>query len=217
MNLTGDILKKVVPNLPIDRADELAEISNQLCVKYGMNNVDVYHEFIANVAHESGGFTIMKESLYYTTPSRLVAVWPSRFTLTHEAGKKDANQYVRQPNKLANLVYGGRMGNNNLEDGSTFVGGGYAQITGRDAYEAYRRYLNTKEQPPFTIEELAEKVQTNPMYAFDSAFWFFCEFKNLEQLAIEDKFLEVVKRWNGGTIGLADRKEYYERAKQYIV
>ncbi len=197
MNITGDILKKVVPNLPIDRADELAEISNQLCVKYGMNNVDVYHEFIANVAHESGGFTIMKESL--------------------EAGKKDANQYVRQPNKLANLVYGGRMGNNNLEDGSTFVGGGYAQITGRDAYEAYRRYLNTKEQPPFTIEELAEKVQTNTMYAFDSAFWFFCEFKNLEQLAIEDKFLEVVKRWNGGTIGLADRKEYYERAKQYIV
>ncbi len=218
MNLTGEILKKVVPTLKIERADELADISNQLCVKYGINDPDVYHEFIANVAHESGGFSIKKESLYYTTPARLVQVWPSRFTLTHEPGKKDANQYTRQPDKLANTVYAGRMGNNNINDGATFVGGGFAQITGRDAYAAYTAYLNTKNVTTlFTIEEVTEFVQSKDLWAFDSAFWFFCEFKNLEHLALEDKFEQLVKLWNGGYVGLAERKEYYERAKKYIV
>lgn len=216
MNLTGKILQKVVPNLITGRADELANISNQLCVKYGMNDAGVYHEFIANVAHESGGFTIKKESLYYTTPQRLVDVWPSRFTLTHEPGKKDANQYTRQPAKLANLVYGGRMGNNNINDGATFVGGGFAQITGRDAYASYTAYKNNGQSTIFTIEEVAEMVQINDAWAFDSAFWFFCIFKNLEQLALEDKFQDLVKRWNGGLIGIQQRKEYYERAKQFI-
>lgn len=216
MNLTGEILRKVVPNLPLDKATKLALISNNLCPVYGIDSADEYHEFIANVAHESGGFRIRKESLNYTRPERLVTVWPTRFTLKNEAGKKDARQWVNKPKELANLVYGGRMGNIQPGDGATFVGGGFAQITGRDAYTMFTRFVNSRDLSRLSIQQVAELVQTTDQWAFDSALWFFCVFKNLEELAAQDNFREVVRRWNGGFVGMADRQQYYERAKKYI-
>lgn len=216
MIITGDTLQKVVPNLTIDRANHLAAISNALCPLYGIDSADVYHEFIANVAHESGGFRIRKESLNYTRPERLVQVWPSRFTLKGEGGKRDARQWVNKPAELANLVYGGRMGNIHPNDGATFVGGGFPQITGRDAYTLYTRYVNNKTGSKFTIQQMANLIQTTDEWAFDCAFWFFCEFKNLEQLALQDNFRELVRRWNGGLIGWEDRLKYYNRAIQFI-
>ena len=140
MRITGQQLQRVVPNLQIQRANELAEISNKLCELYGITLPTVYHEFIANCAHESGGFRIRKESLNYTRPERLVTVWPSRFTITGEPNKRDAKLWVNKPIDLANLVYGGRMGNIQPGDGAAFVGGGFAQITGRDAYTLYTRF-----------------------------------------------------------------------------
>lgn len=217
MNLTGDILRKVVPNLTTQRANELALISNTLCPVYGIDSADEYHEFIANVAHESGGFRIRKESLNYTRPERLVQVWPSRFTLKNESGKKDARQWVNRPKDLANLVYGGRMGNIQSNDGATFVGGGFAQITGRDAYTMFTRFINNRNLSRYTMQQVADLVQTNDHWAFDSALWFFCVFKDLEELAAQDNFREVVRRWNGGFVGMADRQQYYERAKQFII
>lgn len=216
MTLTGDTLRKVVPNLTQERADTIAGISIQLCPKYGLESVDVYQEFIANIAHESGGFRIRKESLNYTRPERLVTVWPSRFTITGEPGKKDARLYTGKPNDLANLVYGGRMGNIQPGDGALFVGGGFAQITGRDAYTLYTRFVNSRDNTKLSISDIAKLVQTSDLWAFDSALWFFCEFKNLETLAIQDNFREVVKRWNGGFVGMSDREQYYARALQYI-
>lgn len=215
-NLTGEILQKVVPNLTLPRANELAAISNQLCPKYGLNSADVYHEFIANCAHESGGFRIRKESLNYTRPERLVAVWPSRFTLTGEPGKKDARQWVNKPVELANLVYGGRMGNKLPGDGAAFVGGGFAQITGRDAYMLFTAFVNRRDKTAHNIFTVANMVQGTDLWAFDSALWFFCEYKNLEQMALQDNFRELVKRWNGGLIGWNDRLKYYNRAVQFI-
>lgn len=216
MTITGRQFQQVVPNLPIDRAIILAGISNNLCVKYGVTTPTVYHEFIANCAHESGGFRIRKESLNYTRPERLVAVWPSRFTLTGEAGKRDARMWVNKPIELANLVYGGRMGNIQPGDGAAFVGGGFAQITGRDAYTLYTRFVNNRGGSKFTIQQVAKMVQETDLWAFDSAFWFFCEFKNLEDFATQDNFREIVRRWNGGFVGMSDRQKYYERAKQFI-
>lgn len=216
MTITGRQLQQVVPNLTIDKANSLAAISNALCPLYGMTSADVYHEFIANCAHESGGFRIRKESLNYTRPERLVAVWPSRFTLRGEAGKRDARQWVNKPVDLANLVYGGRMGNIQAGDGALFVGGGFSQITGRDAYTLYTRYVNNATGSKFTIQQMAKNVQETDEWAFDSALWFFCEYKNLEQLALQDNFREVVKRWNGGFVGMDDRLKYYNRAVQFI-
>lgn len=216
MRITGQQLQRVVPNLQIQRANELAEISNKLCELYGITLPTVYHEFIANCAHESGGFRIRKESLNYTRPERLVAVWPSRFTITGEPNKRDARLWVNKPIDLANLVYGGRMGNIQPGDGSAFVGGGFAQITGRDAYTLYTRFINNRDNTKYTIQQVAKMVQESDLWAFDSALWFFCEFKNLEGFATQDNFREIVKRWNGAFIGFSDREKYYQRAIQYI-
>lgn len=217
MNLTGDILKKVAPSLTLDRANLLSGISNQLCVKYGINSSGVYHEFIANVLHESACFSLKKESLNYVNPERLVAVWPSRFTTTGEPGKLNAMDYIGDAPKLAEVVYGGRMGNLQKGDAYAFIGGGFPQITGRDAYTLYTKFVNNRNDSRFTIQEVAKLVQTDDVWAFDSAFWFFCEFKNLEQFAMDDRMLDIVKRWNGGTVGLADRNKYLKAAQKHIV
>lgn len=217
MTITGQQLKQIAPNLTLDHANELAAISNSLCPLYGLDSYDEYHEFIANCAHESGGFRIRKESLNYTRPERLVAVWPNRFTLKGEPGKRDARLWVNKPNELANLVYGGRMGNIQTGDGAAFVGGGFSQITGRDAYTMFTRFVNSRDLTKLSIVEVAKLVQTTDKWAFDSALWFFCEYKNLEALAAQDNFRELVKRWNGSNIGYEDRMKYYERAKAVLV
>lgn len=211
--MTGIILQKVVPNLTIAKAEALSQLFNTFCPKYGLTQSTVLHEFIANCAHESGGFRIRKESLMYTRPERLVSVWKSRFSLTPQAGKRLASEYVNNPVKLANFVYGGRMGNIQPNDGSTFIGGGFAQITGRDAYTLFHKWRKVGG----TIQDTAKWVQDTDEGALESAMWFFCEYKNLEGLALQDNFKDLVKRWNGGLIGWDDRLKYYERAKFWIM
>jgi putative chitinase len=198
------------------KAEKTADLFNDSCRRYNITSYDVVHEFMANLLHESGGFTILVENLNYSTPQRLVAVWPSRFTTTSEAGKRNAASFTNEPQKLANLVYGGRMGNTLPNDGWTFRGGGYAQLTGRDAYTLYTQHVNIGRTERLTIQQVANLVQTDEVYAMDSAFWFFCIFKNLEQLAIQDNFRELVRRWNGGWVGMEDRVRLYNLCQQIL-
>lgn len=205
--ITAKQLLQIVPNVHPERAAWLAKLINAGVLKYNLPK-GALPEFIANVAHESGGFRLRKESLFYTRPERLIQIWPTRFGI----GKRDPNQYVRNSAKLANYVYGGRMGNVQPNDGADFVGGGYAQITGRDAYTIYHRFSKRTG----TVQGTAKYVQDTDEGAMDSAFWFFCEYKNLEQLAVQDNFKELVKRWNGGLIGLSDREKYYKVAVEVL-
>ena len=205
--ITANQLLQIVPNLNQQRASRLAELIGHGIAKYKLP-LGALPEFIANVAHESGGFRLRKESLFYTRPERLIAIWPTRFGV----GKRDPNQYVRNSAKLANYVYGGRMGNIQPNDGADFVGGGFAQITGRDAYTMYHKWAKRTGR----IQDTAKYVQDTDEGAMDSAFWFFCEYKNLEQLAVQDNFRTLVTRWNGGLIGLADREKYYKVAVQVL-
>jgi putative chitinase len=85
---------------------------------------------LATAHHETGRrFTAVIENLNYTSAARIRAVWPSRFKT--EAA---AEPFVRQPQKLANKVYGGRLGNDGPDDGWMYRGRGLAQITGKDLY-----------------------------------------------------------------------------------
>lgn len=84
-------------------------------------------------AHESGGFSRLVESLTYSSAARIRAVWPSRF-----ATDADAEPFVRNPQALAERVYGGRMGNTQPGDGFRFRGRGLKMITGRNNYTAMR-------------------------------------------------------------------------------
>lgn len=204
--MTGEQLQKVVPTLEPKRAAYLADKINFIAPVYRMYTPDILHEFIANIAHESGGFRLKAENMNYSV-SRLRQVWPSRF--------KDAVTaalYAHNPQALANLVYGSRMGNKpGTNDGYDFRGGGFIQLTGRDMYTRYANHLGVA---PTVAAHL---VREDDYYALDSAFWLFAIEKKLIMYAVSDNFERVVRGINGGVIGLTDRKVYYERAKKYIV
>lgn len=82
---------------------------------------------MAQVLHETGGLTVLVENMNYRA-ERIVQVWPSRFRTIEEA-----TPYAHNPEKLANKVYGGRMGNTHPGDGWRFIGRGLLQITGRES------------------------------------------------------------------------------------
>jgi putative chitinase len=215
--VTENQVRRIAARLQVARVNAVTEAINLGCSKYGVNSFDVLHEFLANVLHESGEFSIKAENLRYTSAQRLVAIWPTRFTTRGEAGKRNAIEFLNDPVKLANAVYNGRMGNlPGTNDGFNFRGGGYAQITGKEAYQAYLTFVNKRDVTNYTLQQLTTLVQTTEQWAFDSAFWFFCIFKNLEQFAIDDNFREVVRRWNGGFIGIEERQKYYDICKRVL-
>lgn len=210
--ISGFTLRCVAKSLSAVRSEQIAALLNKYCALYGLINVKAFQCFLATIIHESGEFTIKKESLYYTTPSRIVEVWPSRFNLTGLAGKLNANDYIKNEKKLGNEVYNGRMGNKvGSDDGYNFRGSGFMQLTGRETAEKYAKVSNYP-----TAEAAMEALRTSDDAAMDGAFWEFLVNLNLLDLASQSNFLAVTKRVNGGTIGMEDREMYYSLTKRYL-
>ena len=168
------------------------------------------HEFLANVLVECGQFTVFAENLNYSA-KRLTQVWPSRFPTI-----QDAIPYEHNPMKLANKVYAGRLGNINEGDGYNFRGSGAIQLTGRSNITNFTNYFNAKFNTTYTPEQIAELLRTDLATTIHSACWFFAIAKNLIQLAIDDELKTIVKRINGGYIGLSERTNFYKKCVQYI-
>jgi putative chitinase len=201
MNLSK--LKDKIPQTVLDILPAAFE-------KYGISTELRAAHFLAQIAHESGDFTIKTESMNYTTPARLVEIWPSRFSLDGSGGgKKKASDYVKNQEKLAEAVYGGRMGNNNPGDGFRFRGGGWLQLTGKDAYKGYAAYLGK------TVEETADLLRSDNKYALDAACWEYVINMKLNPVAdqgsTDDIIKTITKRVNGGYIGLADRTAHFRK------
>lgn len=155
--------------------------------------------FVANIEHECGGFTIPKltENINYTA-ERMAQVWPNRFKNAAAVRAK----YGVQPGwqKAAfDDIYGSRMGNRpGTHDGSTYIGRGGPQWTGRDGYAACEKRAGV---PAVTVPESVAKLDLQPEICV--AFWMW---KNLNPKADAGDFNGVVRIWNGGTNGLADRQ-----------
>ena len=175
---------------------------------YKMNPFRAAH-FFAQTAHETGNFKAFSENLFYSA-SGLVSVFPKYFKSLDEA-----KPYEKQPEKIANKVYGNRMGNGDEASGQgfNFRGRGALQLTGKSNYEAFSKFLNKPE------------ILTNPDlvandYSFESALYFF-EKNGLwaicDKGVNDDTILALTKKINGGTNGLDHRKEltkkYYEWVK----
>jgi putative chitinase len=156
--------------------------------------------FLAQTAHESGGYRAIKENLNYRAVT-LRKVFP-RYFPTDEL----AAQYANKPEKIANKVYGGRMGNGPEEsgDGFRYCGRGLIQLTGKDNYTRYAQSLE------ISVEEASEHLTTFEG-CVQSAAWFW-EANNLNQWADKGDILTLTKRINGGTIGLEDRIKHYNHA-----
>ena len=156
--------------------------------------------FIGQCAHESNNFTRLEEGLNYSA-ARLMAVWPSRFP-----NFDVANQYANNPEKLANYVYVGRLGNGNEEsgDGWHYHGRGLIQLTGKDNYANCGAGLG--------VDLLGNpNMLIDPKYAALSAGWFWNK-KGLNALADSKDYDTMTKRINGGLIGLDDRKVKISKA-----
>lgn len=162
---------------------------------------------LGQVAHESGGFKRTKESLYYSTPERLMQVWPSRFPTL-----ESATPYVKNPAKLAGKVYNGRMGNTSEEEAALYLGRGFLQLTGKSNYSAFAHDMRKPEviQDPSLVEN---------EYAMDTAIWFF-EKNDLFAIADEgvnnDTIKRITKRVNGGYHGLDDRTNQTEKIYKWL-
>jgi putative chitinase len=160
--------------------------------KYQINTPKRQACFIGQCMHESGGFKHLKENLNYSAKA-LMATWPSRFPDADIAEK-----YARQPEMIANKVYGGRMGNTEDGDGAKFIGRGLIQLTGKDNYTAFGEAIG---------EDLVANPQLveQPRYAALSAGWFWNK-RGLNALADAMDIETLTKRINGGSIGIDDRK-----------
>jgi len=160
--------------------------------KYQINTPKRQACFIGQCMHESGGFKHLKENLNYSARA-LMNTWPSRFPDADVAEK-----YARQPEMIANKVYGGRMGNTEDGDGAKFIGRGLIQLTGKDNYKAFGEAIG---------EDLVANPQLveEPRYAALSAGWFWNK-RGLNALADAMDIETLTKRINGGNIGINDRK-----------
>ena len=201
MELSLQQLKQLLPKNPY--VENWHKALSQLLPDYEINTPQRIAAFIAQCAHESGGFMVLKENLNYRAAT-LRKIFPKYFP-TDEM----ANQYANMPNKqeaIANLVYANRMGNGGPEtgDGYRYCGRGLIQLTGKTNYTWFAASLD------IPVEEAAEYLQTFEGAA-QSACWFW-ETNNLNRFADVGDIKGLTKAINGGFIGLEDRIKHYEHA-----
>jgi putative chitinase len=172
---------------------------HQILPAYDINTPERVAAFMAQCAHESGYFKFLKENLNYRAES-LMRTWPRHFP-TMEIAK----QYERQPQKIANRAYANRMGNGDEAsgDGWRYLGRGLIQLTGKENYSWFAASIETP------VEEMPEYLQTFEG-AVQSACWFWDQ-NGLNKFADSRDIKTMSKRINGGTIGLDDRIQKYNK------
>jgi putative chitinase len=186
------MLTKLKSKIPVQVLSELEYVISD----FDISNPFRLSHFLAQCAHESGNFKHIRENLNYSAEG-LVKVFPKYFS------KETALWYARKPEAIANVVYGGRMGNGdkNSGDGWKYRGRGFLQLTGKVNYQAFSNHIGDA-----NIMINSDLVATK--YALTSAAWFF-ETKKLWKICDEGLHSDIVKkvtlRVNGGYNGLADR------------
>jgi putative chitinase len=176
-----------------------------LLPKYEIDTPDRVAMFFAQCGHESLNFKVLEENLNYSAKG-LNAVFPKYFK---RAGR-DANDYHRQPERIANVVYANRMGNGDTDsgDGWRHRGFGVIQLTGKNNQSAFATSIGK------SLEDTLEYLQTK-MGALESACWFW-QRNNINVYADQQDIRGATKRINGGYIGLEDRTHHYHRALEIL-
>lgn len=154
--------------------------------------IEAVAHFVGNTFHETGGFIRFEENLNYSSRG-LLTTFPKYFkTLA------DANEAARNPQKIANIVYANRMGNDGINEGWKFRGRGALQTTGKNNYTRLGSFLG--------VNLLSDPNPVSTTYAFESAIFYFVD-NNLWPMCAtvtDDSIKKVRKAVNGGAIGLDD-------------
>jgi putative chitinase len=202
--LTTEKFAELFPNCK--DPDGWVHALNDVLPEYDIDTPKRIAAFIAQCGHESGGWRVFSENLNYSATA-LNAVFPKYF----ERAGRDAEEYHRQPERIANVVYGKRMGNGNEEsgDGWRFRGRGPIQLTGHDNYVAFSKDMGVDAiNDPDIVAEDKE-------VALKSAIWFWNK-NDLNRYADEGDIKTMTKRINGGYNGLEDRMKHYDHALEAL-
>jgi putative chitinase len=198
-DFTADDLDDAMAGLK-DSADWFTSLSNILPT-YNVTSVKRVAMFLAQTGHESGSYNELQENLNYSATA-LTEVFGRYFRTL------DVNDYAHQPEKIANLVYSGRMGNGDEEsgDGWKYHGRGILQITGKENYGLCSTAVYGDDRLLDNPDLLIEKDG-----AIASACWFW-NTRQLNAWSDAENIREVTRRINGGYNGLADRQARYTKA-----
>jgi len=198
-------VEQVAELLPRIEAQVWFDAMTRVLPKWNIDTVDRVAGFIAQTSHESGGYSVLTENLNYSAEA-LDKIFPKYFK---RAGR-DARNYHRQPEKIANVIYANRMDNGGTDsgDGWRFRGGGILQLTGRYNYTQFGKAEG------MSAEEATEFVRS-PIGALASACWFW-DTNNINKYCDNQDITGMTKRINGGTIGLEDRKKHYAHALEVL-
>ena len=191
-----------------DRVDHWYAALVEILPKYGITTERRVAHFVSQCAHESNNFRTLEENLNYREET-LLKIFGRYFG----PGKRNAAEYAKNPEKIANYVYmdefrKSKMGNTQPGDGWRFRGRGLKQLTGRDNYTRFGA------SGGLSAEKAAEYVATEKG-AIESACWFW-DANKLNSLADGDDVTAMTKRINGGDIGLADRQSRYKNAMEVL-
>lgn len=199
--VTLELLQELCPKTKASILEKYVDPFNEVGEHFGMfENPKRIAAFLAQTAHESGGFNAVKENLNYGAKG-LATTFKKYFPT-----EASAKPYDRNPEKIANKVYANRMGNGpeSSGDGFKYRGRGLIQLTGCDNYTRFAKALDK------SIDDAVEYLET-PEGAVASAGWFW-DVNKLNVYCDKNDFVGLTKRINGGTIGLEDRKHHYELA-----
>ncbi len=199
MAVTLEQLDSFFENTDTELLETLVDPLNAALDRYEINTPERVAMFMAQVGHESGGLKRREENLNYSA-QRLTQVFPKYFR------DVDPNDYARNPEKIANRVYGNRMGNGDEEsgDGYRYRGRGFIQLTGKNNYQAFANAMG------MTLDEAVEYLETAEGAAMSAA-WFW-DMRGLNADADRGDVVAVTKKINGGTIGLHERQAFYKEA-----
>jgi putative chitinase len=194
MPITAEQLKQ------LHIGEQWVDALNETFVRFDIMNPLRQAAFIAQCGHECGNFKTLEENLFYKAET-LMKLWPKRFPTL-----EFANQYAKNPKKIANMVYANRMGNRDEAsgDGYRFRGRGCIQLTGHANYYHAGQALGED----FVMQP---DLVATPRYAALSA-GFFWNTQKLNNLADNQDIKMMTKKINGGFIGLADREKHYNHA-----
>jgi putative chitinase len=183
--------------------NDMQKLAPDIMIANGINTRLRVAHFLAQAAHESGGFRDRLENTNYSE-SGLLATFPRRFSAA------DAKALARKPERIANHAYANRNGNGGVAsgDGWQFRGRGLFQLTGRANYAEFAKASG-------------QDVITNPDYlvttkgAVESACWYWNK-HNLNRFADKDDVLSITHVINGGYNGLDERKAFLDKIRPFF-
>lgn len=179
------------------------DLASEVLPRFEITTARRLVHFLAQVLHETNGLTVLKENLHYRA-ERLMEVWPARFpTLAI------ARVYAENPERLANRVYGGRLGNTEPGDGWKFIGRGLLQLTGRANYLSVGLVLGID-----LVGDPELAIHPDHALAVGACIW---HLHGCNAAADEDDVRLVTQKINGGTIGIDDRERWLQQTRKAVL